>query len=85
MVTQYNPNNPKIIEIIRKHWNIIQFSDDCYTQFTHNPMMSLRKQPNLNNILCRAVVKFPPTPRLTNGQYRPTKNQLKTTHNNLIR
>jgi hypothetical protein len=29
LVTRFNPNNPEIMKIIKKHWNIIQFSDDC--------------------------------------------------------
>jgi hypothetical protein len=37
MVTRFNPNNPDVMRILRKHWNIIEFSDDCNTQFTNNP------------------------------------------------
>jgi hypothetical protein len=39
MVTRFNLNNPDIMRIIKKHWNIIEFSDDCNTQFTNNPML----------------------------------------------
>jgi hypothetical protein len=60
MVTRFYPNNPDIINVIRRHWNIIQFSDDCNHNFTRNPMLGLRKQPNLSNLLCRAKVQYPP-------------------------
>jgi hypothetical protein len=50
MVTKFNPNNPDVMKIIKRHWNIIQFSDDCNSHFTNRPMLGLRKQPNLNNV-----------------------------------
>jgi hypothetical protein len=72
MVTTYNPNNPDIMKIIKKHWNIIEFSDDCNTSFSHNPMLGLRKQPNLNNMLCRANIEYPPKNMGNNKRlYRP--------------
>jgi hypothetical protein len=72
MVTRFNPNNPDIMKILRKHWNIIQFSDDCTNNFSHNPMLGLRKQPNLNNLLCRANITYPPKPTHNSGNYKPT-------------
>jgi hypothetical protein len=71
MVTKFNPNNPDIMKIIKRHWNIIQFSDDCHDHFTHNPMLGLRKQPNLNNLLCRAIVRYPPTTTVERKTYFP--------------
>jgi hypothetical protein len=71
MVTRYNPNNPDIIKILRKHWNIIQFSDDCTNSFSHNPMLGLRKQPNLNNLLCRANITYSPQATPKNKGYKP--------------
>jgi hypothetical protein len=50
IVTRYNPNNPNLMGIIKKHWNIIKYSDDCNSHFTHNPILGLRKQPYLNNL-----------------------------------
>jgi hypothetical protein len=71
MVTKFNPNNPDIMKIIKRHWNIIQFSDDCHDHFTHNPMLGLRKQPNLSNLLCRAIVRYPPTKNIEQKTYFP--------------
>jgi hypothetical protein len=62
MVTRFNPNNLDIMRIIKRHWNILHhFSDDCHDHFTNNPMLGLRKQPNLSNLLCRATIRYPPT------------------------
>jgi hypothetical protein len=72
MVTKFNPNNPDIMKILRKHWNIIQFSDDCTNSFSHNPMLGLRKQPNLNNLLCRANIMYSPQITSRSGGYKPT-------------
>jgi hypothetical protein len=59
MVTRFIPNNPDIMKIIKRHWNIIEFIDCCNTYFTHNPMIGLSKQPNIANMLCRAIVEYP--------------------------
>jgi hypothetical protein len=59
------------MKIIKRHWKIIQFSDDCNTQFTNRPMLGLRKQPNLNNILCRALIRYPDTDIIQTQKYFP--------------
>jgi hypothetical protein len=71
MVTRFNPNNPDIMKVIKRHWNIIQFSDDCNNNFTHNPMLGLRKQPNVSNLLCRAIVQYPPKNNKQTNKYYP--------------
>jgi hypothetical protein len=70
-VTKYNPNNPDIMKIIKRHWNIIQFSDDCNTHFTNRPMLGVRKQPNLNNMLCRAIIRYPNPETMHSQKYYP--------------
>jgi hypothetical protein len=34
-------------------------------------MLGLRKQPNLNNLLCRAIVRYPPTTTIERKTYFP--------------
>ena len=72
MVTRFNPSNPDLIKILKRHWNILQFSDDCRNTFIDTPMIGFRKQPNLSQILCRAVINYPPpTISKTRYQFKP--------------
>ena len=43
MVTNYNPCNPNIKNIIHKNWNIITNSSDCGQLFTNKPIVGFRK------------------------------------------
>ena len=56
MVMTYSPCNPKIIQIIRKHWHMLQYSSSP-KQFTAPPMVSYRKGPTMKDTLVSARVK----------------------------
>ena len=47
MVTNYNPCNPNIKEIIHKNWNIISNSADCGNLFQDKPIVGFRRLANL--------------------------------------
>ena len=56
MVTNYNPCNPNIKNIIHKNWNIITNSADCGQLFTNRPIVGFRRLPNLRDMLTNAPV-----------------------------
>ena len=61
MVTNYNPCNPNIKEIIHRNWNIIENSPDCGPIFKDKPIIGFRKLPNLRNLLTNASTQYPPS------------------------
>ena len=60
MVTNYNPANPNIKQIIHRNWNIISNSPDCGTLFKDKPVVGFRRLPNLRDMLTNASMKYPP-------------------------
>jgi hypothetical protein len=60
-----------MMDLTKKHWNIFEYSDDYDSHFSHNPMLGVRKQPNLNNLLCRAIVRYPTHPVKDTMKYFP--------------
>ena len=59
MVTNYNPSNPNIKQIIHNNWNIISNSPDCGTLFKDKPVIGFRRLPNLRDILTNASITYP--------------------------
>ena len=59
MVTNYNPNNPKIKDIIHKNWNILSNSPDCGHLFKDKPLVDFRRLPNLRDMLTKASIRYP--------------------------
>ena len=59
MVTNYNPFNLSIKQIIHNNWNIISNSPDCGTLFKDKPVIGFRRLPNLRNILTNASITYP--------------------------
>ena len=57
MVTNYNPGNPNIKELIHKNWNIIINSQDCGPIFKDKPLVGFRRLLNLRDKLTNATVK----------------------------
>ena len=71
MIMTYNPQNPKIIQIIRKHWGMLAYSNSP-TKFTQNPMVGYRRLPNMKDQLVSARIKLPED---SNPKYQiPKKN-----------
>ena len=59
MVTNYNPSNPNIKQIIHNNWNIINNSPDCGTLFKDKPIIGFRRLPNLRDMLTNASIIYP--------------------------
>ena len=59
MVTDYNPGNPSIKELIHKNWNIITNSQDCGPIFKDKPIVGFRRLPNLRDKLTNACLIYP--------------------------
>ena len=60
MVTNYNPCNPNIQNIIHKNWNIITYSPDCGPIFKDKPIVGFRRLLNLRDLLTNATTFYPP-------------------------
>ena len=60
MVTNFNPCNPNIKEIIHRNWNIISNSPDCGPVFKDKPIVGFRRLPNLRNLLTNSCTNYPP-------------------------
>ena len=58
MVMTYSPCNPKTIQVIRKHWHMLQYSSSP-SQFLLPPMVSYRKGPTMQDSIVSAKVKQP--------------------------
>ena len=65
MVTNYNPCNPNIKNIIHKNFNIITNSSDCGQLFTNKPIVGFRRLPNLKDMLTKASLIYPPVQKTT--------------------
>ena len=50
MVTNYNPMNPNIKEIIHRNWNIITNSPNCGPIFQDKNLIGFRRLPQLKGI-----------------------------------
>ena len=60
MVTNYNPFNPNIKQIIHNNWNILRNSPDCGEFFKEKPIVGFRRLPNLRDMLINASIRYPP-------------------------
>ena len=71
MVTNFNPMNPNIKEIIHRNWNIISNSPDCSHIFTDKPLIGFRRLPNLREYLTKATIQYPPLPIMEKKPHTP--------------
>ena len=76
MVTNYNPGNPNIKELIHKNWNIITNSQDCGSIFKDKPLVGFRRLPNLRDKLTNATLIYPPTTDTETKPYLPVCTRL---------
>ena len=76
MVTNYNPSNPNIKEIIHKNWNIISNSPDCGPIFTTKPIVGFRRLPNLRDMLTSSTTVYPPQDITSTSQHVPICTRL---------
>ena len=76
MVTNYNPSNPNIKEIIHKNWNIISNSPDCGPIFTTKPIVGFRRLPNLRDMLTSSTTVYPPLDNTSTSQHVPICTRL---------
>ena len=60
MVTNYNPCNPNVKQLIHKNWNILSNSPDCGTLFSEKPVIGFRGLPNLRDMLTSTSLRYPP-------------------------
>ena len=58
MVTNYNPSNPNIRQLIMTNWNIISNSQDCAHIFQDKPIVGFRRLPNLRDQLMKFVIEY---------------------------
>ena len=65
LVMNYNPRNPEIMQSIKKHWPLLQSSNQCKDLFKDPPIMAYRRPKNLKDFLVRAKlnnsIPHPPT------------------------
>ena len=76
MVTDYNPGNPSIKELIHKNWNIITNSQDCGPIFKDKPIVGFRRLPNLRDKLTNACLIYPPATTTDIKPYLPVCTRL---------
>ena len=77
MVTNDNPSNPNIKEIIHKNWNIISNSPDCGPIFTtKQPIIGFKRLLNLRDMLTSSNTVYPPQETKTTPQYVPVCTRL---------
>ena len=60
MVTNFNPCNPNIKQLIYKNWNVLSNSPDCRKLFSEKPVIGFRRLPNLRDMLTSASLRHPP-------------------------
>ena len=65
MVTNYNPGNANIGQLIMNNWNIISNSQDCAHIFQVKPIVGFRKLPNLRDQLMKSVTEYPNSHQIT--------------------
>ena len=66
LILSFNPGNPHIMNIIKKHWHILHYSEKCKELFPEPPLLAHSRAPNLPNLLVRATLPtMHPKPRLT--------------------
>ena len=59
LVLTYNPLNPNLLKIIKKHWQILHLSLDCKKLFPETPILAYRRNWNLRDTLVRASLLKP--------------------------
>ena len=57
MIMTYHPCNPPLVQILRKHWHILNYAN-AHSQFALPPMVGYRRLPNLRDILIKADLKL---------------------------
>ena len=59
LVLTYNPLNPNLMKIVKKHWQILHLSPDCKKLFPEIPILAYRRNRNLRDTLVRASLLKP--------------------------
>ena len=59
MVTNYNPQNPDIRNLIMCNWNIRSNSQDCGHLSPKPPILGYKRLPNLRDLMINAEIHFP--------------------------
>ena len=60
LITTYNPANPNIKSILEKHWPIINSARNLIPLHNNNIIVGNRRGPNLQDILVKSRIRFPP-------------------------
>ena len=59
LVLTYNPLNPNLMKIVKKHWQISHLSPDCKKLFPETPILAYRRNRNLRDTLVRTSLLKP--------------------------
>ncbi len=62
LVLTYNPCNPNIIGIFKKHWDVLSVSPMCSEIFQELPMLAHKRTANLKDLLVRSKISTGNTP-----------------------
>ena len=62
-ITNYRPNGPNVMNIIRKHWPLLHLSEECKQLFPKAPVLAYRRNQNLKDILVKANLTPKPIPK----------------------
>ena len=60
MVTNFNPRNLNINNIIRDNWNIIDNTEELQKIFPDKPLIGFRRLPNLSDLLTSNKITYSP-------------------------
>ena len=70
LLTTYYPSLPSIVNVIKKHYNLLLSSDRCKNAFLYLPVVAFRRSPNLRDLLVTAKL----SPNVTHSIFRCAKN-----------
>ena len=59
LVLTYNPLNPNLMKIIKRHWQVLRLSPECKKLFPETPILAYRRNRNLRDTLVRASLLKP--------------------------
>jgi hypothetical protein len=67
LIVTYNPANPHLKRILRKHWHILEGTAACRNAFAEFPLVAFRRPPILSQHLVKAKIRYPPLTPGTSG------------------
>ena len=59
LIMTFNPRNPNIREIVKKHWPSLQSASIAKEAFQKAPLIGFKRSPNLKNLLTKASLPDP--------------------------